>query len=150
MRYLLAILVLITFDQISKTYFISYLETQPQFTFQVLSFLYLVYTWNYGISFGFFKQYYYCNNILLILNSFIILYLVNLLLKSHSKLSLYALTFIIGGALGNLIDRVIREGVFDFIYFKYHGTGFPVFNFADTFITIGAVMFLYDSILNKK
>ena len=149
--YSLTVLVLITLDQISKTYLISYLKTQPRFILEVLPFLDLVYAWNYGISFGLFKQYYqYSNYALLILNSFIVIYLINLLLKSESKLSLYGLAFIIGGALGNLIDRISRGAVFDFIYFNYQEFSFPAFNFADSFITIGAAMFIYDYLFNKN
>ncbi len=149
--YSLTVLILITLDQISKTYLISYLKTQPRFILEVLPFLDLVYAWNYGISFGLFKQYYqYSNYALLILNSFIVIYLINLLLKSESTLSLYGLAFIIGGALGNLIDRIIRGAVFDFIYFNYQEFSFPAFNFADSFITIGAAMFIYDYLFNKN
>jgi len=149
--YSLTVLILITLDQISKTYLISHLKTQPRFILEVLPFLDLVYAWNYGISFGLFKQYYqYSNYALLILNSFIVIYLINLLLKSESKLSLYGLAFIIGGALGNLIDRIIRGAVFDFIYFNYQEFSFPAFNFADSFITIGAAMFIYDYLFNKN
>ena len=60
------------------------------------------------------------------------------------------LGFIIGGALGNLIDRIIRGAVFDFIYFNYQEFSFPAFNFADSFITIGAAMFIYDYLFNKN
>jgi len=150
-NYSLSVLVLIALDQISKTYLISYLKTQTRFILEVLPFLDLVYAWNYGISFGLFKQYYqYSNYALLISNSFIVIYLISLLLKSESKLALYGLTFIIGGALGNLIDRIIRGAVFDFIYFNYQEFSFPAFNLADSFITIGAAMFIYDYLFNKK
>jgi signal peptidase II len=150
-NYSLSVLVLIALDQLSKTYLISYLKTQPQFILEILPFLDLVYAWNYGISFGLFKQYYqYSNYALLISNSFIVIYLISLLLKSESKLALYGLIFIIGGALGNLIDRIIRGAVFDFIYFNYQEFGFPAFNLADSFITIGAAIFIYDYLFNKK
>jgi signal peptidase II len=147
-NYSLSVLVLIALDQLSKTYLISYLKTQPRFILEILPFLDLVYAWNYDISFGLFKQYYqYSNYALLISNSFIVIYLISLLLKSESKLALYGLIFIIGGALGNLIDRIIRGAVFD-----YQEFGFPAFNLADSFITMG-LLYSYTisySIKNKN
>ena len=118
--YLSSLLILVLFDQLSKTYLISYLKTEPNFILEILPFLDFVYAWNYGISFGLFKQYYqYSNYVLLVLNSFIVMYLINMLVKSESKLSIYGLNLIISGAIGNLVDRIIRGAVFDFIYFNY-------------------------------
>ena len=149
--YLSSLLILVLFDQLSKTYLISYLKTEPNFILEILPFLDFVYAWNYGISFGLFKQYYqYSNYVLLVLNSFIVMYLINMLVKSESKLSIYGLNLIISGAIGNLVDRIIRGAVFDFIYFNYQEFSFPAFNFADSFITIGAAMFIYDYLFNKN
>jgi signal peptidase II len=49
-----------------------------------------------------------------------------------------ALAFVLGGAVGNLIDRIVYGGVRDFIYLKF--IDFPIFNFADIFITIGGIL----------
>ncbi|MFK7967590.1 MAG: signal peptidase II [Rickettsiaceae bacterium] len=145
------LLLLILLDQLSKTYLISYLKTKPNFILEILPFLDFVYAWNYGISFGLFKQYYqYSNYVLLVLNSFIVIYLVNMLIKSKSKLSIYGLNLIIGGAIGNLIDRIVRGAVFDFIYFNYQEFSFPAFNLADSFISIGAAFFIYEYFFSKK
>ena len=149
--YLSSLLILVLFDQLSKTYLISYLKTEPNFILEILPFLDFVYAWNYGISFGLFKQYYqYSNYVLLVLNSFIVMYLINMLVKSESKLSIYGLNLIISGAIGNLVDRIIRGAVFDFIYFNYQEFSFPAFNLADSFISIGAALFIYDYFFNKK
>ncbi len=150
-RYSSSLLILVALDQLSKTYLISYLKTKPNFILEVLPFLDFVYAWNYGISFGLFKQYYqYSNYVLLVLNSFIVIYLINMLVKSGSKLSIYGLNLIIGGAIGNLADRIIRGAVFDFIYFNYQEFYFPAFNLADSFISIGAALFIYDHFFCKK
>jgi signal peptidase II len=149
--YLSSLLILVLFDQLSKTYLISYLKTEPNFILEILPFLDFVYAWNYGISFGLFKQYYqYSNYVLLVLNSFIVMYLINMLVKSESKLSIYGLNLIISGAIGNLVDRIIRGAVFDFIYFNYQEFSFPAFNLADSFISIGAALFIYDYFFKKK
>ena len=150
-RYILFLVFLVFCDQISKTYLISYLKTRPNFILEILPFLDFVYTWNYGISFGLFKEYYqYSNYVLLALNSLIIIYLINLLIKSESRLSIYGLNLIIGGAIGNLTDRIIRGAVFDFIYFNYKDISFPAFNLADSFISIGAVLFIYSYFFHEK
>jgi len=149
--YLSSLLILVLFDQLSKTYLISYLKTEPNFILEILPFLDFVYAWNYGISFGLFKQYYqYSNYVLLVLNSFIVMYLISMLVKSESKLSIYGLNLIISGAIGNLVDRIIRGAVFDFIYFNYQDFSFPAFNLADSFISIGAALFIYDYFFKKK
>jgi signal peptidase II len=58
----------------------------------------------------------------------------------------FALAFILGGAVGNLLDRVVRGTVTDFIE-VYHGTwSFPAFNVADSAITVGAILLLFDLI----
>ena len=56
-RYSLNLLIIVLLDQLSKTYLISYLKTKPHFILEILPFLDFVYVWNYGISFGLFKQY---------------------------------------------------------------------------------------------
>jgi len=55
-----------------------------------------------------------------------------------------ALSFVLGGALGNLYDRVVHGYVVDFLHFHWAGYHFPAFNIADSFITVGAVMLAID------
>ena len=149
--YFSAALVLIAIDQISKSFFIVYLKTQPNYVLELLPILDCVYAWNYGISFGLFREYYQYSNIaFLILNSLIISYLVYLLVKTQTCLSQLGLLLIISGALGNLIDRMFRGAVFDFIYFHYQDLAFPAFNIADSFITIGAGFFIYEHLFCRK
>lgn len=149
--YFITILSLILIDQSSKKFLISYLKTQPGYSIKLFPILDIIYAWNYGISFGLFKEYYqYSNLIFTVLNAIIILYLIYVLCKSNTHLSQLGLVFIIGGALGNITDRVLLGAVFDFIYFHYQNFTFPAFNFADSFITIGACFFIYDNTLRRK
>ncbi|MDP4832953.1 MAG: signal peptidase II [Rickettsiaceae bacterium] len=150
--YFIAILSLIAIDQASKSFLITYLKTQPNYVLELLPILDFVYAWNYGISFGLFREYHQYSNIaFLILNSLIIVYLCYLILKTQACLAQLGLILIIGGALGNLIDRILRGAVFDFIYFHHLDWAFPAFNMADSFITIGACFFIYDYLFcNKK
>jgi len=149
-RYSSIIILLAIVDQLSKTCLIWYLKTQPNFILEILPFLDFVYAWNYGISFGLFREYYqYSNYVLLALNLCIVAYLFNLLIKSESPLVSWSLRLIVGGALGNILDRIIRGAVFDFIYFNYQQIDFPAFNLADSFISLGAALFLYGFFFKK-
>ena len=71
------------------------------------------------------------------------------MLKSHAgqKLFSFALACILGGAIGNVIDRTLYGYVVDFLDFHYVGWHFPAFNIADTAISIGAVCLILDEIL---
>lgn len=60
------------------------------------------------------------------------------------------LVLILGGALGNLVDRVLYGNVVDFIFFNYERWYFPAFNVADSAITVGAAMIILDSVLEMR
>lgn len=60
------------------------------------------------------------------------------------KLQMYSIAFVLGGALGNLLDRCFRGRVIDFIDFYYQNYHWPAFNIADSFICIGAFLLLVD------
>lgn len=144
------VFLLIIIDQFSKQFAINSLQEQPNYIYNFAPFLSFVYSWNYGISFGWFSEYYeYSNYAFLVINSFIILYMIYIVYKSETKIVQISICLVIGGALGNLIDRVIKGAVFDFIYFHYNQFSFPAFNMADSFITIGAVIFAYGYIFKK-
>ena len=74
------------------------------------------------------------------------------LLKSHSgqKLFPFALACILGGAIGNVIDRLLYGYVVDFLDFHWHDWHFPAFNVADSAITIGAACLILDELLRVR
>ena len=74
------------------------------------------------------------------------------MLKSHSgqKLFSFALACILGGAVGNVIDRLMYGYVVDFLDFHWRGSHFPAFNIADSAITIGAIALILDEILRVR
>ena len=76
---------------------------------------------------------------------------ISWLLRRHQqeKLFCFALALILGGALGNLIDRVAYGYVVDFLDFHWDTYHFPAFNIADSAITCGAVLVVWDSITKK-
>jgi signal peptidase II len=74
------------------------------------------------------------------------------LLRRHQteKLFSFALAFILGGALGNLIDRIAYGYVVDFLDFHWGGYHFAAFNLADSAITCGAALLIWDSFKGKE
>jgi signal peptidase II len=69
---------------------------------------------------------------------------------SHQKLFSFALACVLGGAVGNLIDRLLHGYVVDFLQFHAGGWYFPAFNVADAGITIGAVCLILDELLRVR
>jgi signal peptidase II len=74
------------------------------------------------------------------------------MLRAHAgqKLFSFALSCILGGAVGNVVDRLLHGYVVDFLDFHYAGWHFPAFNIADGAITIGAVCLILDEVLRVR
>jgi signal peptidase II len=62
----------------------------------------------------------------------------------------WGFSLIISGAVGNLIDRVLRQSVTDYMYFHFYDTGFFVNNLADDLISLGFIVMLYQAFVSKK
>ena len=86
---------------------------------------------------------------LLIFTLLISIYLVWLIYKEENFKKKIALSFIIGGALGNILDRINDGQVTDFLHLEIMNFSFFVFNLADLFITIGAILIIYFEIIYK-
>jgi len=138
-------------DRITKIYILHL--TQNNFGSEIFSSKYLNIfpIWNKGISFGllsFDKMNLY--HFLSFFISVIILVLIIMAIKNQGFKRLFLL-IIIGGALGNLYDRIRFNGVLDFIDFHVGNFHWFIFNVSDIFITIGVVgMILLELITNKK
>jgi signal peptidase II len=116
------------------------------------SFLNLVLTYNAGAAFSFLSnesgwQRWLFSGIA-ICASVLIIYL----LRKHTseKLFCVALSFILGGALGNLWDRITLGYVVDFLDFHYSGYHWPAFNVADSLIFVGALLLIFESFRHKE
>ena len=146
------ILKLVLLDQITKWWFLGALPQYPYHTMRVGEYLNFVYVWNYGISFGFFSNYYqYSNWAFCAISIAIIIYLLYLLSAPESKKMLVGLCFVTGGGIGNLVDRIYRGAVFDFIDIHYGSIHFPAFNLADMFVSVGVcILLLHYFLLSRK
>ena len=116
--------------------------------FNVFDGLNLVYVQNKGVSFGLLSGL----NITFILGIISLIvsgYIVFLIFKSQKIIELAGLSMILGGALGNGVDRISNLYVIDFIDIYYNNLHWPAFNFADSFITVGAVIFFYYILIKK-
>lgn len=141
----LAVLV-IALDQLSKWAMLTQMMLPPR-TIEVAPFFNLVYVWNRGISFGMFNSDSPWNRWTLpLLAVAIVVYLVNWLRRTGHWLVITALGLIIGGALGNVLDRAMHGAVFDFLDVHAYGYHWPAFNIADSAITVGVCLLIIDSL----
>ncbi|MBW7850561.1 MAG: signal peptidase II [Rhodospirillales bacterium] len=147
-------------DQITKWWVVEHLmrppgvEQTPFHTFYsipVTPFLSLVMAWNRGVSFGIFDNDGAYNAVLLsALALIIVIVLAVWLHRAEDRLLRMSLGFIIGGALGNVIDRVRFGAVADFIYLHAGHFDWPAFNLADSAITVGAVLLVADALFGRR
>ncbi len=117
---------------------------------EITSFFNLVQVWNRGVSFGMLNDLTHGKLIIICLNLTISSILVVWLFKNKHPYLTLSLSFIIGGALGNLIDRIMNNAVADFLDFHIMGYHWPAFNLADSFVFIGVAMLLLENLFIKK
>jgi signal peptidase II len=124
----------------------------PYLMAHVTGFFNLVFTWNPGTSFSLFRALGEVAPLAIIaLTGAIIVFLgYQLFARKNTKLETIALSMIMGGALGNLIDRLRFGAVIDFLDFHIGGLHWPAFNFADISISIGVCLFVVGLVINEK
>ncbi|MEM8915046.1 MAG: signal peptidase II [Pseudomonadota bacterium] len=140
----IAVIIIIA-DQITKWLMLLVVMQPPQII-PVTSFFNLVMVWNRGVSFGMFASS--ADTMrwgLTGLAVLVSLALIVWLWRCDNRLTALALGGIIGGALGNAIDRVIHGAVYDFLDFHVAGYHWPAFNLADSAITVAAVILVVQS-----
>ena len=136
-------------DRLSKIYVIELDKNNLGSDIFNSAYLNIVLIWNKGIAFGllsFNKSYLY--NIISLIIGIIIIVLIIMSLKSQG-FSRYSLLMIIGGALGNLHDRIFFNAVPDFIDFYIGNFHWFIFNVSDIFITIGVIFIIVLEIIDK-
>ncbi len=134
-------------DQVHKAWMLYVYDIGAKGTVTLTSFFDLVLVWNRGVSYGLFPQESAAGRIGLILFAVAAsIALVAWLARAASPLTATAIGLIIGGALGNAIDRVVYGAVADFFSFHAFGYQWYVFNIADVAIVAGVVGLLYESL----
>ena len=137
-------LFLVILDHISKGYVWTHQYLWPK---QLTPFLTIVFVKNRGISFGLLNKeqdwLFWCLTGVIIL---IISYVTYLLCKTKHNIMRWGLSLVLGGAIGNVIDRFVYGGVIDFIDVHILSFHWPAFNAADSFIFIGTVLLLKNSL----
>ena len=145
------IVVLVTFaiDRLSKIYVIKLIQSHEKEIF-LYDFLNLTLNWNTGIAFGMLSSnagmFYHMVSALILL---IIIYLIYLMVISSNSEKII-LSFIIGGAVGNLYDRFNYFAVPDFIDFHIENYHWFTFNFADVFISLGIFAMIINEFFYRK
>lgn len=149
MKKVFFLILLVFADQISKYLIVQTLTLGE--TINVLPFLDFYLIFNTGIAFSFFDEGGELGRwILVFLVLLVCLYLVNVLISEKlRKYETFALLMILSGGLGNLIDRSLWGHVIDFIHLYYENYSFYIFNLADTFITIGVIIYILDLLAIK-
>jgi len=145
-RYLIVAVLLVLLDQLTKRWIEANMELHT--SIPVLNFFSIVHAHNYGAAFGFLNQaggwqtVFFATVSLLV--SVVLIVWLKRIASTERQLSI-ALAFILGGAIGNLLDRLQYNYVVDFLHFFYGQWQFPAFNFADVAISIGAALLLTES-----
>jgi len=159
-------LLILALDQLTKWFVIEHmikpitnLSTTPLFTWMWQSgeqipyqhipftpFFNIVMVWNKGISFGLFNDATHGPIVLTLISSIIAIVFLIWLLRTDSITHMIACALIIGGAVGNIMDRIRFEAVIDFLDFHAYGYHFPAFNVADSAICIGISMIVIHSL----
>ncbi|MGI6049686.1 MAG: signal peptidase II [Acetivibrionales bacterium] len=138
MFWIIISVLLIVIDQLSKLYF---LNNQLLYNGYVIidKFFYLTYLENRGAAFGIFQDGRWFFIITTIIASGVMVWYF---IKNNNFLLRVSLMLIVSGGIGNLIDRVFRGFVVDFLDFYPFGYDFPIFNFADICVTVGVFLFV--------
>lgn len=134
-------------DQVTK-YLVASQMTIGQSIPIIDNFLYLTSHRNAGAAWGIFQgkmMFFYLITLAVI--AVVIVWMTRLNIKKD-KLLMIALALILGGAIGNFIDRVLYQHVIDFIDTYIFGYDFPIFNIADSALSIGVVLMALDAILD--
>ena len=139
----------IALDQITKYAILAAFRPGEEWT--VTSFFSLVLAFNAGAAFSFLATADGWQRWLFMAIAFVACaFMLWLLKRGGSRLFCAAIALIIGGALGNLYDRVAIGRVVDFLLFHYHGWHYPAFNVADSAITVGAAALILESFRQRR
>lgn len=144
----LAFLILVL-DQLTKLWALDALLGPPT-RITVTGWWEMVLVWNHGISFGLFGKDAVPPWVLAAVTGAIALGVAVWLVRTKIWLQALAASLILGGAIGNIIDRLVYGAVVDFIRWHAYGYSWPVFNIADAAITVGVGLLIVESLIGGK
>lgn len=141
------VILVFALDQALKLWLLFGVELAENGPFAVTPFMDIVLAWNRGISYGLFQQYTDFGRWLLVVVSFVAaIWLGRWMWHAPGRLTVVSLALIIGGALGNGVDRAVYGAVVDFVHLYYRSFSWYIFNIADAAIVVGVVGLLYESL----
>lgn len=143
----LALLTLV-FDQATKLWALAALA-DPPVRIAVTGWWEMVLVWNRGVSFGLFGDGALPPLVLAGMTAAIGLAITVWLLRARTWATVLATGLILGGAVGNIIDRMVYGAVVDFVRWHAYGYGWPVFNVADAAITLGVGLLIAESLFGR-
>lgn len=151
LKFLALSFVFIVLDQVTKLWIINSLNLYQDIN--VLPIFDITHVRNYGAAFSFLSdaggwQRYFFTAIAVVVSVLLTYWMYQTPTKQKLLLTSYAL--ILGGAIGNVMDRINYGYVVDFIHFYYESWHFPAFNVADIAISIGAFLLILDAIFEQK
>lgn len=136
-------------DQVSKTIVVHHFANSA-LPIKIAEFFNIVLVYNKGISFGLFNQLDYSNYIFSCISIGIVCFLLKWLKDSAILWEKVGLALVIGGAIGNIIDRILYSAVVDFIQLHWHQYYWPSFNIADSAICLGVFILAVLNILKDR
>ncbi len=134
-------------DQLSKWWVLDGMGLASRPPIEVTSFFNLVLVWNHGISFGMLSGQR-LPLLLIALAVIVVLILLRWLMKVADWLTVIGIGLVVGGALGNVVDRVRFGAVADFLDFHVANLHWPAFNIADSAIFMGVVVLCIESMMH--
>ena len=145
----LAFIILLV-DQFTKVLIVGYYQLGDSTT--ITNFFNVIRVHNSGAAFSFLADASGWQRWFFTVLGFVAAGIIVWMLKSHpgQKLFCFAMACILGGALGNVIDRIVYGYVIDFLDFHWRGMHFPAFNVADSAITVGAICLILDELLRVR
>lgn len=137
--YIIIAFLIVALDQITKIVVNSNIGYSYEIEV-IKDFFYLTNIRNKGVAFGMLQD---ARIVFIPLTIFIMVFLTYLLMREEKWYKKLVYSLILGGAVGNFIDRIFRGYVIDFLDFYIFSYNFPTFNVADIFITIGTILLLF-------
>jgi signal peptidase II len=141
----------VVLDQLTKLWVVEALQQRAGRFIEIADFFQIVLVWNRGVSFGMFNNDASLNGVIFsLVAAAIVVALLIWLWRAADALIVLATGLVIGGAVGNVADRLRLGAVVDFLDFHLGGWHWPAFNVADAAICVGVGLMVIDGLLTRR